>query len=193
LKFAVVSVAIALVASTAGAQESRAAMHSPAQAEPGSIVRISLNAPTGRDSIVAIEGTMSGEPLHFHRAAPGVWHTIGAISPDAKTEATAQAIVSFASGRADTLSAVTRIPAAPPSHGKPPRSPYRRDSRSRSTPKHRHVSIARMPKHGRSAENRTIHPRCGPLHSFGRALQLSPAGSVPAACSTARSQAATSA
>jgi murein DD-endopeptidase MepM/ murein hydrolase activator NlpD len=62
---------------------------------------------------------MSGEPLHFHRVAPGAWHTIGAISPDAKTEATAQAIVSFASGRTDTLSAVTRIPTAPPGRGKP--------------------------------------------------------------------------
>ena len=62
---------------------------------------------------------MSGEPLHFHRVALATWHAIGAISPDARTDATALAIVSYASGRIDTMSHVTRIPGAPPSRGKP--------------------------------------------------------------------------
>jgi murein DD-endopeptidase MepM/ murein hydrolase activator NlpD len=120
LRFEVITVAAALFAFSAGAQEEKTTLHSPAQAAPGSIVKIILDAAPGRDSVVAIDGSMSGEPLHFHRAAAGIWHTIGAISPDAKNEATAKAIVSFASGRTDTLTSVTRIPTAPPSHGKPP-------------------------------------------------------------------------
>jgi murein DD-endopeptidase MepM/ murein hydrolase activator NlpD len=120
LRLEVIAVAAALFAFSAGAQEKRTILHSPGQAPPGSIVKITLDAGQGSDSIVAIDGSMSGEPLHFHRAAAGVWHTIGAISPDAKNEAIASAIVSFASGRPDTLTAVTRIPTAPPSHGKPP-------------------------------------------------------------------------
>jgi len=110
--------AAALIASAAGAQEKKSTLVTPSQALPGSIVRLSIDGVPGRDSIVAVDGSMSGEPLHFHRVAGRAWHSIGAVSPDARIEAEARAIVTYASGRADTLSAVTRIPSVPPSRGK---------------------------------------------------------------------------
>ena len=118
MKRVLLGVAVAFLAATGNAQEAKTALTAPAQATPGAVVRISLNE-MGRDSVVAIEGSMSGEPLHFHQVQAGAWHAIGAISPDAKTEAIARAIVSFASGRADTLSDIIRIPGSPPSRGKP--------------------------------------------------------------------------
>ncbi|HUQ47152.1 MAG TPA: M23 family metallopeptidase [Gemmatimonadaceae bacterium] len=117
MKPAVSVLAVAFAVAT-GAQETKPVLTAPAQAMPGAVVRISLNS-SGADSVIAVEGSMSGEPLHFHRAATGAWHAIGAISPDAKTEATARAIVSFASGRSDTISDVVQIPGSPPSRGKP--------------------------------------------------------------------------
>lgn len=118
MKSALCAVAAAFLAATGSAQETKPTLTSPSQAVPGAVIRISLNA-NGRDSVVAIEGSVSGEPLHFNHAAPGTWHAIGAISPDARTEATARAIVSFASGRTDTLSGIINIPGSPPSRGKP--------------------------------------------------------------------------
>lgn len=58
---------------------------------------------------------MSGEPLHFHRTHAGEWHAIGAVSPDAKGEATATVVISRASGKTDSLSASERIPLPTPS------------------------------------------------------------------------------
>lgn len=110
---------LALIASIAGGQETRTTLDAPARALPGSIVRLSIDSPAGSDSIVAIDGTMSGEPLHFHRVSGHTWHAIGPISPDAKSEAEAKANVTYASGRTETLTASTRIPAPPPSRGKP--------------------------------------------------------------------------
>lgn len=115
----VVGLAVAFLAATANAQETKATLTAPRQASPGSVVRITLASESASDSIVGVEGSMSGEPLHFHRIGAGTWHAIGAISPDAKTEATARAIVSYASGLVDTLSDVTRIPGSTPSRGKP--------------------------------------------------------------------------
>ena len=75
--------AVAFLAAAGSAQETKPTLALPPQAVPGAVIRISLNAP-GRDTLVAIEGSMSGEPLHFHRTASGMWHAIGAISPDAQ-------------------------------------------------------------------------------------------------------------
>ncbi len=115
----VVGLAVAFLAATANSQERKTTLTTPPYAAPGSVIRISLAPSSAGDSVVGVEGSMSGEPLHFHRMAAGTWHAIGAISPDARTEATARAIVSYASGRADTLSDVTRIPGSTPSRGKP--------------------------------------------------------------------------
>ena len=92
----------------------------PAQSKPGAVVKLTVISPAGSDSIVAVEGTMSGEQLHFHRSRLREWHAIGPVSPDARVNAKAIAVVTRASRRVDTLVATTGIPATPASHGKPP-------------------------------------------------------------------------
>lgn len=109
---------IALHASVAGAQR-LSTFDAPSQALPGSIVRLSVEGSHGGDSIITVTGVMSGEPLHFHHAGPGLWHAIGAVSADAKGEAKATVTITHVSGKTDSLAAVTRIPGAPPSRGKP--------------------------------------------------------------------------
>lgn len=111
--------AASLLAASAGAQQPMK-LEMPSQAKPGAVVRLTVQSPAGRDSIVAIEGTMSGEQLHFHSSALRQWHSIGPVSADAKVEAMAIAFVTRASGLVDTLAAITKIPATPASHGKPP-------------------------------------------------------------------------
>ena len=119
MKLGVIAVAIALAAAAATAQEPSATVSMPATAAPGSIIRIAVESPAGRDSIVSASGSMSGEPLHFHRSGSHMWHAIGGISVDAKTKAEAEVRVTSASGHTYTISGLTRIPAAPPSRGKP--------------------------------------------------------------------------
>lgn len=87
----------------------------PARPAPGGIVRVTLS-PGARsgDSVAAVTGTMSGEPLHFRRARTGVFHAIGAVPVDSATSTSAQAIVAWASGRADTVNKVIVLPAFPP-------------------------------------------------------------------------------
>ena len=54
------------------------------------------------DSVVAIEGRMAGEPLHFYAAGNGAWHAIGGIPVDASRSVIAGVIVERA-GAFDTL------------------------------------------------------------------------------------------
>jgi murein DD-endopeptidase MepM/ murein hydrolase activator NlpD len=119
LKIAVFAAAVALTAATANAQQRQYTMDFPAKSAPGSIIPIDLDGPTGADSIVAITGSMSGEPLHFRHVGPGKWHAIGAVSVDAKSNAEANVTITYASGKTLTVSDTTAIPTAPPSRGKP--------------------------------------------------------------------------
>jgi murein DD-endopeptidase MepM/ murein hydrolase activator NlpD len=107
--------ACALVASAANAQKPHLKL--PAQSLPGAIVQVSFDASEASDSIVQVSGQMSGEPLHFHKRGQA-WHAIGAVSTDAKSEVTATAILAYASGRSDTLVAVTNVPKAAASTGR---------------------------------------------------------------------------
>ena len=84
----------------------------PLRPEPGAIVRLALRAAPG-DSVVTIRGSMASEPLHFLRAAPGVWHAIGAVPVDATKSVVAHVIVEHVSGVADTLRVALTIPAVP--------------------------------------------------------------------------------
>jgi murein DD-endopeptidase MepM/ murein hydrolase activator NlpD len=87
----------------------------PARPLPGALVRLSLtDAAATRDSVVAVAGTMAGEPLHFVVARSGVWRAIGAVPVDSGGEVVAHAIASRASGRADTLSVSVTPPPLPP-------------------------------------------------------------------------------
>ena len=115
------SLAAAALFVTANADAQQAiSLEMPSQSKPGAVVRLTVRSPAGRDSIVAIEGSMSGEQLHFHSSTLRQWHSIGPVSADAMAEVTATAIVTLVSGRVDTLAATTKIPATPASRGKPP-------------------------------------------------------------------------
>ncbi|MEP6506639.1 MAG: M23 family metallopeptidase [Gemmatimonadales bacterium] len=113
-------VLLVLSASGSAAQESVESLHVPTDAKPGSIVRISVDIPAGRDSVSSVTGSMSGEPLHFHQMTHGTWHAIGAISPDAKGNVAAIAMITYASGRTNNVAGSTRVSIPPQSHGKPP-------------------------------------------------------------------------
>lgn len=87
---------------------------SPARPLPGALVRLTLSDPGNRaDSIVAIAGTMAGEPLHF--LASGSRHrALGAVPVDSVNTVEAAVVVTRASGRSDTLHASVTPPPLPP-------------------------------------------------------------------------------
>lgn len=74
---------------------------------PGALVRLTLDG--GRDSIVAIRGTMAGEPLHFVRTSASRWRSFGGIPADAADAVTARVYVQRAS-RTDTVTARLIVP-----------------------------------------------------------------------------------
>jgi murein DD-endopeptidase MepM/ murein hydrolase activator NlpD len=102
----------ALLAAPAAAQPHLSV--SPAHPLPGAVVTLTLrDSGERRDSIVAIRGTMAGEPLHF--LAVGREHrAIGAIPVDSVASIAAHALVTRASGRVDTLTLAVQVPPLPP-------------------------------------------------------------------------------
>ena len=95
------------------AQEARLAI-APERPQPGALVNLTIsNVGNARDSIVAIRGTMAGEPLHFV-ASRATYRAIGAVPVDSAGAITARVIIARASGRADTLSASVVTPPLPP-------------------------------------------------------------------------------
>ena len=95
------------------AQEARLAI-APVRPQPGALVILTIsNVGNARDSIVAIRGTMAGEPLHFV-ASRATYRAIGAVPVDSAGAITARVIIARASGRADTLSASVVTPPLPP-------------------------------------------------------------------------------
>ena len=113
------TVIVAAGAGTLGAQQLRLTV-TPARPAPGAIVRVALTVATssdsaaGADSIVSVTGTMSGEPLHFERAKAGSLVAIGAVPVDSTAATSADAIVTRASGRADTVRTIVELPPFPP-------------------------------------------------------------------------------
>jgi murein DD-endopeptidase MepM/ murein hydrolase activator NlpD len=108
-------VAIALVAgsSALGAQASVSA--APADAEPGSIVRLTI-ADTASDRVVSVRGSMAGEPLRFLASDSGRYRAIGVVPVDVSDRVRATLFATRASGRVDTLVASVRVP-----HIEPPK------------------------------------------------------------------------
>ena len=87
---------------------------SPAPPQPGTIVRLTLaTTSSDRDSVIAVHGLLSGEPLHFIAAGKKSWHAIGGIPADATGTMSARAFLRHASGRVDTVAAVMRLPPIP--------------------------------------------------------------------------------
>lgn len=106
---AISCIAVLLVVSGAlSAQQTRLTV-SPARPEPGAIVRLMLREAAGGDSVIAIRGSMAGEPLHFTPAGPGIWRAIGGVPVDASGSVTARVVVDRAV-RPDTLSASVMVP-----------------------------------------------------------------------------------
>jgi len=102
-----------LAIGTLGAQSARITIV-PARPAPGALVRVILAAgPARGDSVVAVSGTMAGEPLHFGLAGAGRYRAVGGIPVDAAST-TAEAVVTHASGRADTVRAEIALPPLPP-------------------------------------------------------------------------------
>ena len=96
-----------------GAQQPRLTM-SPARPLPGSLVTLTLPSLGDRaDSIVAIAGTMAGEPLHFVTTRTG-HRALGAVPVDSVNTVEAAVVVTRASGRSDTLHASVTPPPLPP-------------------------------------------------------------------------------
>lgn len=95
-----------------GAQQPRLTVV-PARPSPGAIVRVLLSTAPASDSVVAVSGTMAGEPLHFTRKGRGSFSAIGGMPVDADT-ASAVAIVRHASRRSDSVRVVITLPPLPP-------------------------------------------------------------------------------
>lgn len=117
-RFVTSIVVCAVFSHVLGAQTTHLSV-APAHPKPGSIARVTLleTAPH-RDSIVAINGVMAGEPLHFIAASPGTWHAIGGIPVDAAANVTAQVYLERSSGSADTLRTSVTPFHPPPARGK---------------------------------------------------------------------------
>ena len=88
------SAALLLVgAAELSAQQAHLAV-TPTRPAPGALVRLTLTAGALKsDSIVAVTGTMAGEPLHLVRAH-GAWRAIGAVPIDSGGEVVARVIAS---------------------------------------------------------------------------------------------------
>lgn len=93
------------------AQRARLAI-SPARPLPGSLVTLTLSNLGARDSVVAITGTMAGEPLHF--AWNGGRSAIGAVPVDSVNAVEATVVVTRASGKAESLHVSVTPPPLPP-------------------------------------------------------------------------------
>jgi murein DD-endopeptidase MepM/ murein hydrolase activator NlpD len=99
------------------AQAARLAI-APARPEPGAVVKLTLTA-GAVDRIVAIRGSMAGEPVHFIAVSPGKWHAIGGIPVDTEGTMVATAEVRRASGKTETVRARVTLPKLPPPVAKP--------------------------------------------------------------------------
>jgi murein DD-endopeptidase MepM/ murein hydrolase activator NlpD len=108
------ALATLLVLSSAqlGAQRARLTI-TPARPLPGTLVTLTIaSSGAGPDSIVAIKGTMAGEPLHF------AWNhgrsAIGAVPVDSVNAVEATVVVTLASGKAESLRVSVKPPPLPP-------------------------------------------------------------------------------
>ena len=95
----------------------------PSRPAPGSLVRLTLEAAgTGADSILAIDGYMSGEPLHFARGQGVAWRAFGPVSVDATDSVPARVAIHRASGNVDSVAVFVVLPKRPPAKPGRPRS-----------------------------------------------------------------------
>ena len=104
-------IALSLAVSRAAGAQSPSVTVTPDQPLPGSIVRFTLTTAGARnDSVVAVRGTMAGEPLRFLLADSGRFHAIGGVPVDASDSVAATVFVHRASSAVDTLHVSIAIP-----------------------------------------------------------------------------------
>ncbi len=110
---------LAFAAPSLTAQQRLATPDFPSSLPPGAIATLGVSGSTtnSRDSIVGVTGTVSDEPLHFHRVGHDRWRAIGAISADAKDETRVLVTVEFASGKAESIRRSILTPKPPPHEG----------------------------------------------------------------------------
>ena len=92
---------------------------SPAQPQPGAIVRLTVTAPAGADPVLSIRGALAEEPLHFIRASGATWHAIGGIPVDKEGLLFANAVVQRASGKTEIARVRFDLPKLPPPVSQP--------------------------------------------------------------------------
>lgn len=92
---------------------------SPSRPAPGSLVRLALGAADeSADSVVAVTGRMSGEPLHFSRADDGTWRALGPVSVDAVDSVAARVAIERSSGAIESILVHVILPARPKATGR---------------------------------------------------------------------------
>jgi murein DD-endopeptidase MepM/ murein hydrolase activator NlpD len=112
---ALVCAALILAGADRAAAQQPVVTASPSTPAPGSLVRITLTAGgTGADSIIAVTGSMSGEPLHFVRRPGASWRAIGPVTVDATDSVAATVAVARASGAVDSVTTFVKLPPRPP-------------------------------------------------------------------------------
>ena len=105
---------LTLLGASAAAAQARLIVE-PKQPAVGSLIRLTIDRLSGNaDSVVALAGTMAGEPLHFRRAANGRWQALAAIPVDASDSVVASVVLTRASEHVDTLHAALEYPHHPP-------------------------------------------------------------------------------
>ena len=87
----------------------------PAHPSTGTLVRVTLDrvAKNG-DTVVAVTGTMAGEPLHFKAAGNGKMQALGAVPLDISDSLVAAVEIVRHSGAADTARLSLKYPHHPP-------------------------------------------------------------------------------
>ncbi|HXG71074.1 MAG TPA: M23 family metallopeptidase [Gemmatimonadaceae bacterium] len=157
--------------SASGAQTRRLTV-TPERPEPGSVVRLSVQAGSGTDSVLSVTGQMAGEQLHFISAGGGAWRAIGGVPVDAVDSVVARAVVQHTSGTSDTVRAILRVPPPPPRRASAPRLSVD----DRFTRPHDAATLARIEREGNRA--RQIGRRAHDSPPLWRSAFLKPRTSV---------------
>jgi murein DD-endopeptidase MepM/ murein hydrolase activator NlpD len=75
----------------------------PAVPLQGSLVVLGIRVPDG-NTVVAVQGALAGEPLHFERVG-GWFHAVGGVPLDARGSVMARIVIERAAGASDTVNA----------------------------------------------------------------------------------------
>jgi murein DD-endopeptidase MepM/ murein hydrolase activator NlpD len=109
MRFTLLFLALARVASA----QAPTVTYAPAEAEPGAIVRFTLDAGVGA-RVVSVSGTMAGEPLRFLPAEGGKYRAIGGVPVEASDSIRATVTIERESGAKETVLVAVPVPHVEP-------------------------------------------------------------------------------